>query len=137
MPVIEYIICFLKRMLMILKPPFIFGTLTIATTEISNHYLGVTCALMSSMSLGMIYVVLRKIKSNPVITVHYQNLFAIFFMPLLYIIMLGNHSDDFIYWKNLNFFEILEVVCIALSTFCMQWANSRGLQLETAWKSSV
>ena len=60
-----------NRMLLILKPPFIFGAPAVATTEISNHYLGVTCALISSMSLGMIYVVLRKIKSNPAITVHY------------------------------------------------------------------
>ena len=58
-------------MLLILKPPFIFGTPITTNTEITNHYLGVICALTASMSLGMIYVVLRKIKSNPAITVHY------------------------------------------------------------------
>ena len=48
-------------------------------------------------------------------------------MPLLYIIMLGKHSNDFIFWKNLNLIEVIEVLCLAFSTFFMQLANSRGL----------
>ena len=57
-------------MLMILKPPIIFGRAS-NTNNNSNHFLGVICASCSSMSLGMIYVILRKIKSNAAITVHY------------------------------------------------------------------
>lgn len=58
-------------------------------------------------------------------------------MPLFYLVMLENRTENFVYWKILNIQEFLIVFILAIATVLMQLSNSRGFQLETAWKSSV
>lgn len=58
-------------MIMITKPSFIFKNDDEIETNFSERSLGIICALASSFTIGTTFVILRKIKSNPEITVHY------------------------------------------------------------------
>eukprot|EP00828_Plagiopyla_frontata_P022673 TRINITY_DN29270_c0_g1_i1.p2 TRINITY_DN29270_c0_g1~~TRINITY_DN29270_c0_g1_i1.p2 ORF type:complete len:190 (-),score=22.17 TRINITY_DN29270_c0_g1_i1:42-611(-) len=135
-------------MLLIMKPPFFLyitgleNSFNEIQTNFSTRIIGISFALISSILIALIFIVLRKIKVSPTLTVQYQNILICGLTPIVYFTNIKQEQEvieqtNFIEWKFLSLFELFILLILAFTTFVTQLAQARGLQLEKAGKSSI
>lgn len=127
--VISLVMCLFGTAL-VLKPPFLFGTVDQVNTEGKNRMLGGICCLFTAFCLGAGYNVIRELrnKCHTLTIVKYYSLGTIIgTAPLMFLYPVAAPS----------LLEAVYILTLSLSFYGAQTLITRGLYLGKAGKTSL